>query len=147
MKAFNFRLERVLDYRKYIEKKAESDLAHAKKECRKIDEEIQRLSTKKTDIANECCDAGCRGMPVPMYHIYQLFRQKIDSDWRGAHVGLKEEEKKVAERTIALSKEMIRKKTLETLKDLQYKTYKETLVKEEQKLLDEIVIIRGRRSE
>ena len=34
----------------------------------------------------------------------------------------------------------IKKKTLETLKDLQHKKYMETLGREEQKILDEIVI-------
>ena len=146
MKPFNFRLERILDYRKYIEKKAQGDLFNAKNECMKKEEEIQRLSMKRTEIANECSDEGFRGMVVPMYQIYQVFRQKLDHDLERIHISLKEGEEKVMEQEAVLKREVIKKKTLEVLKDLQHKTYRETLDREEQKILDEIVIIRRERS-
>ena len=146
MKSFNFRLERILDYRKYIEKKAQGDLYNAKNECMKKEEEIQKLSFKRTEIANECIDEGFRGMLVPMYQIYQAFRQKLDHDLDRAHISLKEGEKKVMEQEAVLKREVIKKKTLETLKDLQHKIYREASDREEQKILDEIVLIRREKS-
>jgi flagellar biosynthesis chaperone FliJ len=66
--------------------------------------------------------------------------KKIDYDLKDAHLKLNEEKEKVMVKETILKIASIKKKTLETLKDLQYKKYMETMRREEQKILDEIVI-------
>lgn len=61
---------------------------------------------------------------------------------RGAHISIKKAEEKVKAQEVALRKESIKKKTLELLKELQLKRYLEGVDKEEQKVVDELVIIR-----
>lgn len=79
-------------------------------------------------------------MSVPVYQIFQAFLQKIDCNLEDAHLRLNEGKEKVMVKEAILKIASIKKKTLETLKDLQYKKYMETLGREEQKILDEIVI-------
>ena len=143
MNSFNFRLDRVLSYRKYLEKKAQQDLFCARNEYIKKGKEIKKLAKQRKEIANKCGHEEFRGIYVPMYRIYQAFIRNIEYDLEKAHISLKKREERVMEQEEVLKKESIKKKTLETLKDLQHKKYIETSAREEQKVLDEIVITRG----
>jgi flagellar FliJ protein len=147
MKSFAFRLDRVLDYRNYLEKRALKDLYNARHECKIMEREIKRLVEEKVKTANECTDKELRGINVPEYQIYQVFLGKLDSDLEKTHINLKEGEQKVIEREETLKKKTIKKKTLVALKEVQYENYMENLAREEQKVLDEIAILkRGQRS-
>ena len=76
----------------------------------------------------------------PCIKYFKVFIQKIDYDLKEAHLRLNEGKEKVMVKEAVLKQASIKKKTLETLKDLQHKKYMETLGREEQKILDEIVI-------
>lgn len=146
MRPFEFRLDRILKYRKYLEKVAQVDLSNARHEYMKSEEEIQMLARKRIEIAKKCSDEGFKGIVVPMYQIYQAFLKKLDHNLERAHISLKEREEKVIAQEAVLKKESIKKKTLDTLKDLQYKEFMKNSEREEQKVLDEIVVIeRGQR--
>jgi len=142
MKPFIFRLERLLNYRGYLERRAQVDLFNAKNEVRGQEEEIERLNRNKMDIWEECSDESARGMNVPLYQIYRSFIKKLDLDLEEANRRLEELEEKVKAKTAALREETIRKKTLENLKDLQRKRYMMQTDREEQKEMDEMVILR-----
>ena len=140
MKPYSFRLDKILDYRKYLRKRAQIDVFNARNECQKREKELLRLVEQRTEISEECSEEETKGMCVPVYQIFQGFIQKIDYDLKEAHLKLNEEKEKVMVKEAILKQASIKKKTLETLKDLQYKKYMETLGREEQKILDEIVI-------
>jgi len=140
MKPYSFRLDKILDYKKYLRKKAQIDVFNARNECQKREKEVLRLVEKKEGISEECGEKEARGMRVPEYKIFKTFLNKIDCDLEDAHIRLDEGKEKVAAEEAILKQASIKKKTLETLKDLQYKKYMETLGREEQKILDEIVI-------
>ena len=140
MKPFSFRLNKILDYRKYLRKRAQIDVFNARNECQKREKEVVRLNEKRTEISKECSEEETKGMSVPVYQLFTTFMQKIDDDLKEAHLRLNEGKDEVMVREAILKQASIKKKTLETLKDLQYKKYMETLGREEQKILDEIVI-------
>ena len=140
MKPYSFRLNKILDYRKYLRKRAQIDVFNARNECQKREKELLKLVEQKAEISEECSEEETKGMCVPVYQIFQSFMQKIDCDLKDAHLKLDEEKEKVMVKEAILKQTSIKKKTLETLKDLQYKKYMETLGREEQKILDEIVI-------
>jgi flagellar FliJ protein len=142
MKPFTFRLQRLLNYRGYLERRAQVDLFNAKNEVRAQEEEIKKLKGTKMDIWEECSDEGARGMNVPLYQIYRSFINKLDLDLEEAHRRLEALEEKVKAQTAVLREETIRKKTLENLKDLQRKRYMVQTDREEQKEMDEMVILR-----
>ena len=140
MKPYSFRLDKILDYRKYLRKRAQIDVFNARNECQKREKELLRLVEQRTEISEECSEEETKGMSVPVYQIFQSFMKKIDYDLKDAHLKLNEEKEKVMVKEAILKIASIKKKTLETLKDLQYKKYMETMRREEQKILDEIVI-------
>ena len=141
MKPFTFRLDKILDYRGYLMKRAQIDLSVARNECKRIEEEIEKLSQKKAATAAECIDEGIKGIDVARYQIYKAFLHGLDDGLENAHAGLIEGEKQVLAQKAVLKKKSIKKKALEMLKEMQHKKHKETLIREEQKTLDEIVLI------
>jgi flagellar export protein FliJ len=146
MKPFTFRLDKILDYRKYLCKMAQIDLFNARNECIRKEKEVKRLSEKKIEIAKSCIDEGVKGIDVPRYKIYLAYLNKIEHDLESAHTFLKQEKENVITKEAVLTNESIKKKSLETLKDLKHHKYIELSEREDQKVLDEIVITgRGRR--
>jgi flagellar FliJ protein len=140
MKPYSFRLNKILDYRKYLRKRAQIDVFNARNECQKREKEVLRLIEQKAEISEERSDEEIKGMSVPVYQIFQAFLQKIDYDLKEAHLRLDEGKEKVMVKEAILKQASIKKKTLEVLKDFQHKKYTEALGREEQKILDEIVI-------
>jgi flagellar protein FliJ len=140
MKSYSFRLNKILDYRKYLRKRAQIDVFNARIECQKRKKELLGLVDQRAEISEECSEEETKGMSVPVYQIFQSFMKKIDYDLKDAHLKLNEEKEKVMVKEAILKIASIKKKTLETLKDLQYNKYMETMRREEQKILDEIVI-------
>lgn len=140
MKSYSFRLNKILDYRKYLRKRAQIDVFNARIECQKKEKEHLSLVDQRAEISEECSEEETKGMSVPVYQIFQSFMKKIDYDLKDAHLKLNEEKEKVMVKEAILKLASIKKKTLETLKDLQHKKYMENLGREEQKILDEIVI-------
>lgn len=142
MKPFSFRLDSILNYRDYLEKRAQRDLFNARNEYIKRVKAVKRLAKERVEIARRCRDEGFRGIDVPLYQIYMSFLQRLDHDIERAHMSLKKGEEKVKAQEAVLKKESIKKKTLELLKDSQLKRRLERLEREEQKQMDELVIIR-----
>ena len=54
MKPFSFRLESILNYRNYLEKRAQIELFNANNEHLSIIKEIKRLDKKKQKMAKKC---------------------------------------------------------------------------------------------
>ena len=140
MKPYTFRLNKILDYRKYLRKRAQIDVFNARNECQKREKEVLRLVEQRSEISKERDEEETKGMTVPVYQIFQAFLQKIEYDLEAAHLRLNEGKEKMMVKEAILKQASIKKKTLETLKNLQYKKYMEALVREEQKILDETVI-------
>ena len=145
MKPFFFRLDSILNYRNYLEKMAQRNLVSAINEHIGWEREIEKLSKKRMEIARKCSDESFRGMDVPMYHIYRSFLQKVNDDLERATMSLKKTGEKIKEKKAVLKGESIKKKILETLKDLQRKKYMQRLETGEQKTIDELVITRKER--
>ena len=64
------------------------------------------------------------------------------NDLETAHGRLKKGEEKVKAQEAVLKEESIKKKTFETLKDIKHEKYQRDVVRAEQKILDEIAILR-----
>ncbi len=142
MKPFSFRLDSILSYRDYLEKRARKDLFNARNEYIGKEREIKRLVKKRMEISKRCSDEGSRGIDVRLYQIYRSFLQSLNHDLERTHISLKKAGEKVKTQEAVLKKESIKKKMLVVLKDLQLKKYMQRLVRKEQKVMDELVIIR-----
>lgn len=141
MKSYAFRLEKILDYRSCLRKRAQQAVFNSRNKYMKTEKEILGLVDNKTETSEKCSLEGSTGVSVPLYRIYQTFLEKIEDDLEKAHARLNEEEEKIMVKETLLKQVSIKKKALEILKDLQHKKYMKIFAREEQKLLDEIVII------
>jgi flagellar protein FliJ len=142
MKQFSFRLENILKYRNYMEKKAQMALLDVRNEYMGMENRVKELVSKRTESMIKCRDEATSGIDVPVYKIHQAFLQKLDRDLAIANMDLQEGKQKVKVQEKILKGEAIKKKSLETLKDLQLKNYIKNLEQEDQKFMDEMVTIR-----
>lgn len=140
MKPYSFRLNKILDYRRYLRKRAQINVFNARKECQRRKKKVLKLIEQKEEISKERSEEETKGMSVSVYQLFQAFLKKIDGDLEEANLRLKEGKENVMIKEAILKQASINKKTLETLNDLQFKKYMETLGREEQKILDEIAI-------
>jgi len=142
VKKFSFRLDSILDYRRHLEKRAQRDLGNAHNEQARRKKVAKELRDKREDISKECSDETFRGIDVPSYHLYTSFLRILNQDLEKAHMSLKQGEEKIRAHEAVLKRKSIEKKSLETLKELQFKEYKLTRERAEQKAIDELVIMR-----
>jgi flagellar export protein FliJ len=142
MKPFSFRLESVLNYRRYLEKSAQRDLFNARNVQKNREIGVKKLGDKRVETARQCSEEALQGMDVPRYQMYRSFMETLNSDLTSALTSLKEAEEEVRAKVAALKGESARKKTLEILKDLQHTRYLQTVENQNQKEMDELVILR-----
>ncbi len=140
MKPFSFRLDKILNYRTYLRKKAQIELFNARNEYLKREKEVMDLIEKKKEISQQCSERESRGMSVPDYNTYQAYLKCIGEDIEKAYIKLDQGKEEVIAKEIVLKQASINKKTLEVLKEIKHNNYMESLVREEQKILDELVI-------
>jgi len=141
VKRFSFRLEKVLRYRKYLETKAQIKLMDAINEYHEKETSIKLLVARRMELADECSGEKKKGMDVARYRLYYHYFHKLNDEQEAGGIALKKTEEKVQTQRMLLTKESIKKKTLETLKDVQHGRYQEISGKEEQKMMDETAII------
>ena len=142
MKAFSFRLDSILNYRRYREKCAQRDLANARNEQKSRKTAIEELARERLRIAQKCSHEGSQGIDVARYHLYRSFLAKLNQDLEHAHLSLREGEKNIKAKTELLREKSVGKKTLTMLKDVQLESHMQRSERETQREMDEMVIIR-----
>ncbi|MGB5158640.1 MAG: flagellar export protein FliJ [Desulfobacterales bacterium] len=145
MKRFSFRLEKVLRYRKYLEKKAQKRLGDTIHEYQSRENAIKDIENKQTELSAKCSEEKSKGISTFRFQCYNHYFNKLSDDQKSESLALKETQEKVQLHRSLLKKELIRRKMLEKLKDIQSVRYKGYAEKDEQKLSDETVIIRSKR--
>lgn len=114
-------------------------------EYHKEENSIKMIVAKRIELADECSGEKEKGMDVARYRLYYHFFRKLNDEQEAGGLALKKTEEKVQTHRMLLTKESIKKKTLETLKEVQHVRYLELSGKEEQKKMDETAIIRIKR--
>ena len=142
MKRFSFRLDSILGYRRYQEKRAQRDLFNARHEQAQRKRAAKQLTDKRTETAEACTDEGFKGIDVPRYHLYKSFLRSLNKDLDKADLKLRQGEEEIHAKKSALTTRSVEKKGLEVLRDLKAKAYKLSTEQEEQKAMDELVILR-----
>ncbi|MFH2045475.1 MAG: flagellar export protein FliJ [Pseudomonadota bacterium] len=145
MKKFSYRLEKVLRFRKYLEKKAQKKLSDTIYEYQTRENLIKDIENKQKELASNCNKEKLRGMDVVRYQNYNLYSKKLFDDQERELVALKETNESVQLHRSLLQKELIRKKQLEKLKEVQRSRYMQFAEKDEQKQSDETLITIGKR--
>jgi flagellar FliJ protein len=142
MKRFSFRLDSILGYRRYQEKRAHRDLVNARHEQEQRNRAAKQLADKRMESAEACTEEGFKGMDVPRYHLYKSFLLRLNKDINKAHRKLRQGEEEIHAKQSVLKRRSVEKKSLEVLRDLKVKAYNLSIEQEEQKAMDELVILR-----
>lgn len=142
MKRFSFRLDSLLGYRRYQEKRAQRDLVNARHEQAQRNRAANQLADKRMEAAEACTEEGFEGMDVPRYHLYSSFLRSLNKDIHKAHLKLRQGEEDIHAKQAVLTTRSVEKKSLEVLRDLKVKAYNLSIEQEEQKAMDELVILR-----
>ena len=140
MRKFSFRLDRLLNYRKYLEKQAQKNLFHARHEALKREEALKQLVEERIETQKKYHEETSEGIDVSWYRIYQSFFRKSDHDLAMAHIRLQKGTERVKVKRADLEKKTVKKKTLEVLKEMQYRRYLHHLGEQEQKIMDELAV-------
>ena len=140
MRPFTFKLESVLNYRKFMEKKQMMRLMKHNRACEGLKLSISRLAAQRSDMALKCSRAGAQGASVFEYLAYKSYLDTLQEDIEAARCELREEERRAREQEAVLKQETIKRKVLERLKELRLEDHREMIVKLEQEYLDELVI-------
>jgi flagellar FliJ protein len=142
MGRFSFRLESVLNYRKFLEKKAMMRLTELRRAYQGIEKKIMQLRNEKLKVAEQCRGEGVKGVEVPLYEAYRSYIDRLQMDLERAAMELREKETDMRTQEAVLKSETIKRKALEVHKEALFKAHREMTEKEEQKLLDEMIIRR-----
>lgn len=140
MKPFRFRLESVLKYRKFTEKKEMMRLMQLKAAREEIKMSIGRLVSRRSELAQTCSRAGVDGAEAVVYRSYKSYLDALQGDIEAATAELREREHNVKEQEAVLKKETVKKKVLERLRELRLEDHCGEIAKLEQDYLDELVI-------
>ena len=139
MKKFSFTLQSVLNVKTIQEKQMKAEIA-------RIQNKLNELFSKQAQLNEELEDSSLRysremqnGITVPQMMWYANFADYIQTQLKQLAVSIEEtlrnKQTKQAELT-ALVKE---KKTIEKLREEQYRVYLEEVAKEEEKILGDLI--------
>jgi len=147
MKKFQFRLEPLRRYREFLERQKQLEVAKARSDVLSCEESIEKTRTAYSEAVSSLeTDLG-KGMPAARFlqvRNYLSGLASFEASEEKRRGGLL---KTLVRRQEELAKKSIEKKAIQKLKDRQKEEYYTAMLKEEQKTLDDTVILRQARSQ
>ncbi len=137
MKLFRFNLEKLLDLRKYDEKKWEVTLGQIVSKCNTVEHTISNL---KTDRMDAFFKYNLHGSGIELLQIAELYVNKINHEISQAQLKLKAflmEKQEIQNKYVEA---VNNRKVLDKLKDKEEKKYYKEQALEEMKEIDDISI-------
>ncbi|NLJ81211.1 MAG: hypothetical protein GX335_09325 [Firmicutes bacterium] len=134
MRAFKFRLEKVLHIRQIKEDQQKQKWALREKAARQEQAELERLLVKKNDITEFGYGQGDLRIRSAMYQYLEILDRKIKRQQLG--VKKSEELARQAQKEWFLARREKEKITI--LKDKHYSAYRKEKLRREQKILDDM---------
>lgn len=138
MEKFNFRLEKVLEYREKLEDINKAEYGKAKK---KLDDEIiifEEILLHKENV-NSNRDNILSNATINDLKNYSLYLLNVKEKLANQKEVVEKAQMKVEKARSLLIKSSIEKKTLENLKDRDFSNYLYQMKKEDEKIIDQIV--------
>lgn len=146
MKKFRFRLESLVRYREFLERRKQLEVAKARSDVISCEQSIEQTRISFSHAVNLLEDNLCKGMDAERFlrvTNYLSGLESFENMEKKRHVKLLGI---LTRRQEELAKKSVEKKAIEKLKLRQKEEYYATMLKEEQKSLDDIVILRQARS-
>ena len=144
MKKFKFRLDAVLKYKKILKDKQLAQLNKAMSAYKDVENRINDLNQKQEDVYNSMVQNAHDGFNLSQHQGKEIVNQKILHEMNVEKVRLAKRQKLVQveqKKLISYSKD---EKGIEILKENALEDYKQELLAEEIKEIDDIVSTRFR---
>lgn len=145
MKRFDFKLEPLLGYRGYLEKRARQKTAEALRNVKASEEMIEQLKKKYSECREDLEDVTLGGISAGRFRHYQNYLDSVESGIEEESTRKKYLDKVLGEQIAELKSKRVDKKVIEQLKEKKVNEYMEELRKFEQDTLDETVSLRKAR--
>ena len=139
---FKFRLESLLNYRKFIEDKLQRELNEFKRLLEEEREKMKAYKDKRKLILDKLKEKECEDLSITELTVCISFIEILSEDIEQQKKMLKEMEDKLEQKRQDLIEAQKKKKMLEKLKLKQWKFYLHDLNKKEEKFLSEVTINR-----
>ncbi len=141
---FTFPLQTLLNWKKNLEEFSQIRLAEKNTRLRIQEEEIQRLARWRAFFDQECMEKSIQGIQAGEYLVYKRYAEESFQELLS-----KENRKKHTIREIEVERENLisltkARKILEKLKEKNFKKFIRQMDKAEQKMNDEIVVMKYR---
>lgn len=146
MKKFKFRLEPLMRYREFLERQKQLEVAKARSDVLSCEQSIEQTRIAFSETVNLLEDDLGKGMDAVRFLRVKNYLSGLESfentekERRSKLIGI------LTQRQKELEKKSIEKKAIEKLKLRQKEEYYTVMNKEEQKSLDDIIILRQTRS-
>ncbi len=142
MKKFSFKLDSVLKYREHQEKKALRDLTEATSVWMELRDMCDGLLEKKENLLDQLRMEAMEGMAASWYMVCQNYARELDNNLEQAQHKLEKQNQIVEDRRESLKKQYMAKESLGSLKSLYAQNHKKWVEEEEQKFLDEMILMK-----
>ena len=142
MKKFAFRLETLLHYRKNLEEKEQAVLFQLSSRLRRESNHLQDLQAKHQETLVELTRMRAECAAYGETSWFYLYLDRLRFEMRRSSERIRQLEKDIQEQKAVLIEASKRKKVLDSLKTKEKKAYDSALDKQEQKAVDEIVVLR-----
>ena len=145
MKRFDFKLEPLLGYRGYLEKRARQKTAEALRNVKASQEMIEQLKKQYSECRGDLEDVTYQGISAQRFRHYQNYLDSVESGIEEESTRKKQLDRVLGQNIAELKSRRIDKKVIEQLKERKVAEYMEELRKFEQDTLDEVVSVRKAR--
>ena len=137
---YNFNLEPVLKHRKLVEENLQKELAVLKLSLVNEREKLQTYKESRSKFLVELHRKQEEGTTISDVFLYLPFIEQLSKDIEKQKKNVLELENDVEQKRQDLVEATKKKKTLEKLKDKGLKAYKQEMIKNEQKFLNEVAV-------
>ncbi len=142
MKRFAFRLETVLRHRRNLEEKERNELFRLVSMLNQKVEQMKRLQDKSDETIQELTGKKLEEFEHSEIGWFHTYLEHLRREMEKCRSQIAQLEDQIQLQKVALIEASKRKKIIDTLKTRQEKEYFVRVEKEEQKAIDEIVVIR-----
>jgi len=147
MKKFQFKLEPLRRYREFLERQKQLEVAKARSDVLSCEESIEKTRAAFSETVSSLeADLG-KGMPAAQFMHVRNYLSGLESFEASEEKRRVRLMKTLIRRQEELARKSIEKKAIEKLKDRQKEEYYTSMLKQEQKTLDDTVILRQARSQ
>ncbi len=139
MKKFSFSLQPILKVKRIHEKQKKAELAGINEHLRSLYDKKAELERQFEDLTGRFLNEMDKGIPVSQMDWHSNFAEFLRTQQKNLDVSISQAEHRKSlkqSEMVALLKEI---KTIEKLRETQYKEYLEQIAKEEEKELGDLI--------